>query len=96
MTLVEAQSELLVPHISKYAITMKPQTKTWKTGKHYTNFGQDDHNMITMKPQTKTWKTSKHYTNFGQDYHNMETCRVNKKEMPIVSTKEATIQLEKG
>lgn len=26
----------------------------------------------------------------------METCRVNKKEVPIVSTKEATIQLEKG
>jgi len=70
MTPIEAQSALLVPHISKYAITMKPQTKTWKTGKHYTNCGQDD--------------------------HNMETCRVNKKEVPIVSTKETTIQLEKG
>jgi hypothetical protein len=70
MTPIETQSALLVPYISKYAITTKPQTKTWKTGKHYTNCGQDD--------------------------HNMETCRVNKKEVPIVETKEATIQLEKG
>jgi hypothetical protein len=70
MTPIEAQSALLVSHISKYVLTMKPQTKTWKTSKHYTNCGQDD--------------------------HNMETCRVNNKEVPIVSTIKATIQLVKG
>jgi len=40
-----SQSALLVPKIPKSVVTWKPHMEIRKTDKHYTNCGQDNHNV---------------------------------------------------
>jgi hypothetical protein len=44
----------------------------------------------------ETRKIGKHCTNYEQDNQNVEMCRIKKKKEPIVTTIEATNQLQKG
>jgi hypothetical protein len=45
MTPAKAQSALLVPQFSNFAIITKPQMKIGKIGKHCIDCGQDNHNV---------------------------------------------------
>jgi len=53
MTLLEVQSALSILHISKPITTLTPRMETWKTGKHYKNYGWDNHNVETCKIKNK-------------------------------------------